>query len=145
VVEIETSHGRAYAQYTHEHRDPPRMGALIRVLPGLHGTRPKTFDQLVLAEERFSVFVPLGAMLNQGIVRIVANEPVPAIKRAFPTFRSRTEIGGEVGPWWMWDGRREWLARPDEQGTPGALNEVWNDAMLIERIEADWHPPLGEN
>jgi hypothetical protein len=52
------------------------MGSLIRVLPGFYRERPDNFNALVDAEERFSVFFPLGAALNRGIFRIVASEPV---------------------------------------------------------------------
>ena len=37
VPEFETSRGRVYLQYTHEH---PDFGALARVLPGAHRERP---------------------------------------------------------------------------------------------------------
>ena len=56
VIEIETPKGLAYAQYTHEHRDPPRYGSLLRILPGIYSQRPSDFAALVAEEERFSVF-----------------------------------------------------------------------------------------
>jgi hypothetical protein len=144
VIEIATPAGVAYAQYTHEHRDPPRYGSLLRILPGLYETPPHV-TALVQQEERFRVFFPLGAALNRGIFRIVANEDVPLSKQAFPLFRSRTvvkDVG--AGPWYMWDGTREWRARKRERGTPRALHEVWNDTLLIERIASGWSPPEEE-
>src|SRR5690348_2923190 len=98
VVEVETPRGLAYAQYTHEHRDPPRMGSLLRVLPGLYEKRPAAFDSLVEQEERFWVFFPLGAATRRQLVRIVGNEPLPVPKRPFPVFRARNGFG----PWWLW-------------------------------------------
>jgi len=35
IIEIPTSKGLAYAQYTHNHKQRPHFGALIRVLDGL--------------------------------------------------------------------------------------------------------------
>jgi hypothetical protein len=40
VLEIETTKGLAYFQYTHQH---PVYGGLIRVLPGLYAERPAHF------------------------------------------------------------------------------------------------------
>jgi ribosomal protein L34E len=137
VIEVETPGGLAYAQYTHEHRDPPRYGSLLRVLPGLYETRPAAFARLVEEEERFWVFFPVGAATRRQIVRIVANETVAEAKRPFPVFRARNAVGG---PWWMWDGKREWRARPGDTWTPRALSEVWNDTLLIKRIATGWVP-----
>jgi hypothetical protein len=61
VIEIETPAGLGYAQYTHEHREPPRFGSLLRVLPGIFAERPSDFKPLLVQDERFSIFFPLGA------------------------------------------------------------------------------------
>jgi hypothetical protein len=53
VIEIPTPRELAYAQYTQEHREPPRHGSLLRVLPGLYGRRPDDLRTLV-EQERFS-------------------------------------------------------------------------------------------
>jgi hypothetical protein len=140
VIEIETPKGLAYALYTHEHREQPRYGSLLRVLPGLHRERPSDFARLVEEDERFSVFFPLGAALNRRIVRIVANEEIPKAKRSFPTFRSREVSNGIAGPWWIWEGKKERLARRRDKWTPRALHEIWNDTLLIERIASGWTP-----
>jgi hypothetical protein len=140
VIEVETPKGLAYALYTHQHREPPRYGALLRVLPGLYSERPADFAGLVQEEERFSVFFPLGSALSRRIVRIVANEKIPESKRPFPIFRSRMVIEGVAGPWWLWDGGRERLAGQHDTWTPRALLEVWNDSLLIERIASGWAP-----
>jgi hypothetical protein len=47
IIEIPMPQGFAYAQYTHKHTDPPRFGALIRVMPGLFPSRPITFAPLL--------------------------------------------------------------------------------------------------
>jgi hypothetical protein len=140
VIEIETPRGFAYAQYTHEHREPPRYGSLLRVLPGLLAERPESFQQLVLQEERFLVFFPLGAATKRRIVRIVANESIPEAKRPFPIFRSRLVSDGLEGPWYIWDGKKSRLARRRDRWTPRAVLAVWNDTFLIERITEDWSP-----
>jgi len=137
IIEVATPRGFAYAQYTHEHRDPPRHGSLLRVLPGLFGEPATEFAELVEQEERFWVFFPLGAATHRRLIRIVANKPVPKAKQPFPIFRSRNSV---AGPWWMWDGKREWRARSRDRWTPRALASVWNDTLLIERVAAGWMP-----
>lgn len=34
IVEIPTKNGLAYAQYTHNHTEPPKYGQLLRVFEG---------------------------------------------------------------------------------------------------------------
>jgi hypothetical protein len=143
VVEIPTPEGLAYAQFTHKHDAPPRMGALIRVLPGLFRERPADFRELAELQERFFVFFPLGAACNRRIVTIVANEAIPASAIRFPRLRAAGFIdrSGKVHDWWVFDGVKEERV--------GALTaeiarlspcEVWNDTLLIERIASGWSP-----
>jgi hypothetical protein len=140
VIEIETPKGLAYAHYTHRHREPPRYGSLLRVLPGLHERRPSDFARIVEQDDRFSVFFPLGAAANRRLVRIVANEVIPDAKQAFPVFRSRAIIGDRVGPWHIWDGKVDRLARRRDRWTRHAVRAVWNDTLLINRIASGWSP-----
>jgi hypothetical protein len=58
------SRGLANVQYTHEHREPPRYGSLLRGVSGLHERQPKDLTSLVEQEDRFSVFFPLAQHLH---------------------------------------------------------------------------------
>lgn len=137
VIEIPTLQGLAYSQFTHKH---PKYGALLRVMPGLFDFRPYKFDDIVLLEPQFSTFFPLGAACSRGILRVVANESICATLRVFPTFRTSVKgIDGTWGPWWLWDGDKEWKIgklKP-ELATLPPLGIV-NDTLLIERITAGW-------
>ncbi|MES2321530.1 MAG: hypothetical protein V4633_04650 [Pseudomonadota bacterium] len=137
VIEIPTPQGLAYSQFTHKH---PSYGALLRVMPGLFDSRPERFNDLVLAVPQFSSFFPLGAACNRGILRVVANESISALNRAFPTFRAAVKgKDGEVGAWWLWDGDKEWLIgklKPGMEALPP--RGVINDTLLIERIICGW-------
>ncbi|MHB1381610.1 MAG: hypothetical protein ACYCXJ_05245, partial [Thermoleophilia bacterium] len=88
------------------------------------------------------VFVPLGAMVNRDIVKVVANEPIPEENREFPLFRGGNEDSdGKVRVWWLWDGEKSWKVgeiTAEQRNLP--IKEILNDTMLIKRIEDGWTP-----
>ena len=45
VIEIPTPKGLGYAQYVLRYTEPPRYGALVCVLPGLHKKRPSDLSK----------------------------------------------------------------------------------------------------
>jgi hypothetical protein len=147
VVEIKTKRGLAYAQYALR---KPRWGALIRVLPGFHNTRPDEFAVLVKQSERFVTFFPLQAAIDRQLFEIVAHEPVPASAHKLPLFRAAGHIDREgfIHDWWLWDGEKSWRIgklNPEQRKLP--IQEVVNDTLLIQRIEEEWTPekqPLRE-
>ena len=138
VIEIGTSRGLAYAQFTHKH---PAYGALLRVLPGFYLSRPEDFSALTLAKPQFSTFFPLGSACSKGIVQVVANEAILESLRMFPTFRSSVKgQDGRWGAWWLWDGEKEWKIgdlHPGMEELP--VRGVINDTLLVERIVSGWH------
>jgi hypothetical protein len=140
VIEIPTPKGFAYAQFTH--KPPQKYGALLRVLPGLFPQRPSDFAELVLQRPVFSTFFPLGAACNRGIVTVVASEAIPPHATALPIFRNShvDRTGNQVGPWFLWDGKREWRVKSlsDQQLRDYPPLGIWNDTLLIERILAGW-------
>ena len=140
VIEITTKKGLAYAQYVLRNSE---MGALIRVLPGFHETRPITFSEVVARPERFVTFLPLQAAIQRDIFKIIANEPVPEQSRKLPLFRARGHIDREgfVHDWRLWDGEKSiriGKLGPEQRKLP--IKEIWNDTLLIERIEEGWTP-----
>jgi hypothetical protein len=137
VIEIPTPEGLAYAQFTHQHQV---YGALLRVMPGLHSSRPESLNQLVLGVPQFSTFFALGAACNRGIVRVVANEPISTSLIEFPTFRMSVKgRDGEWGPWWLWDGVEEWKIGKLNAGMVALpIRGIINDTLLVERIISGW-------
>lgn len=142
VIEIKTKKGLAYAQYTYKHDKPPRLGALIRVLPGFFKKRPSSFSELVKEKERFIAFFPLGAYVHRKVVSIVGNEPLPDEWKELPLFRDGIEDPetGKVTVWWLWDGEKSWKVGEltSEQRKLPVKPGTWNDIMLIHRIESGW-------
>lgn len=137
VIEIGTPLGLAFAQFTHKHHT---YGALLRVLPGLYASRPESLSELSLTEPQFSTFFPLGSACSKGIVQIVGNEAISESLRMFPTFRTSVKgQDGRWGPWWLWDGHKEWKIgqlQPGMEALPPRA--VINDTLLIERIVSGW-------
>ena len=138
IIEIRTSRGLAYAQYTHEHSAPPRYGSLIRVLPGFYNETPESFDSLVEGPHVFMVFFPVGAAMRRGIVRRVANLPVPPHLRDFPVFRCgiANPTTGTRRDWWLWDGEKEWhVGTLTEEQKSFPIRQNVNHEMLVVMVE----------
>lgn len=141
VLQILTSQGVAYAQVTHKH---PEYGFLIRVFPGFHKEQPKDFSVIVKSEPQFSSFFVVQSAVNQGLLAVVANVPIPESLQAFPMFRSRA--GGPGGSLWLWDGRelfrleREISSEELKYSTRGIISAP----LLVERIEKNYRPETHE-
>jgi hypothetical protein len=143
IVEIVTSTGLAYAQYTHEHSKPPGYGSLLRVLPGVYPERPAKLSELCEKKEQFTMFFPLHVKLKQqgGVFKIIANEVIPEWAKPFPVFRrGLPDRAGKVHEWWLWDGEKGWkvgkLTREELHSYP--YLGVANQAALIQMIENGW-------
>lgn len=140
VVEIRTSKGLAYALYTHKHK---MYGALLRVFGRIYEVAPNDVTATIEGAPSFSTFFPLGAAVNRNIVSISGNVAVPSKLQPFPLFRNGVvdPITGKVGTWWLWDGEKEWRVGTlaSEQRKLPILG-VWNDTMLVKRIETGWTP-----
>lgn len=143
VIEIPTSKGLAYAQYTHQHRT---HGGLIRVFDAVFETRPGDFSEVVKGPVRFSTFFPVRAAVSRGIFKVVAHEKIAPHNQPFPIFRNgvpdpKTK---KVAVWWLWDGEKSWKVgeiTPEQRKLP--IEEVLNDTMLVQRIEEGWRPETG--
>lgn len=138
LIEIRTKRGLAYAQFTHKH---PTHGALLRILEGFYSDTPTDLVALANTRSTFQTFFPLAATIKRGTVSIVGNAPIPEDARAFPIFRNGVAdpLTKVVKDWWLWDGQKEWMVgdlTPEQWKYP--LEAVWNDTLLIERIEEDW-------
>ena len=71
VLEVRTSRGLAYVQYTHYQKP---LGALIRVLPGFHQSRPTDWAQLAKTKELYFVFCPIETLVDRGLLLVASNE-----------------------------------------------------------------------
>ena len=104
VVEVATEGGLAYLQVTHLH---PAYPEVVRVLAGLHETRPDDLNLLVNLPTRFHAITPLAAGISGGQLtgELVGRIAVPDSDREFPQFRTPIrDRSGEIVYWWLWDG-----------------------------------------
>jgi hypothetical protein len=138
VVEIKTAKGLVYAQYVHKHK---QYGSLLRVFGDFHNVRPNGFAELVKNKPTFMCFFPLNAAVDRGIVSIVDNVELPTEAQAFPVFRAGVidPSTRKVRVWWLWDGEKEWrVSDLNAEQRKFPIRGVWNDTLLIERIESGW-------
>ncbi|GAB4191658.1 MAG: hypothetical protein Tsb0015_13620 [Simkaniaceae bacterium] len=143
VIEIPTSKGLTYVQYTHRHSEPPVFGDLIRVLQGFYEKRPsrKELEEIVKKPHRFSTFFPVKYTVARNIFENVGHFEIPEFAQKFPTFKNATGLKVKFDPdeanWWLWDGEKEWkvgkLSREEQMKYPELA--VYNDTGLIHAIE----------
>ncbi|MAZ20245.1 hypothetical protein [Roseovarius sp.] len=142
VIQILTSGGVAYGQFTHKHG---RFGPLLSVFDGFYAKAPDNFSQVVAERPNFNTFFPLQPALNEGLLSVVANVPVAASNSEFPKFRTRVVTpDGQCGPWWIWDGENEEML--ERELTPSemrySLRGIISAPLLLERIEQGYRPEI---
>jgi co-chaperonin GroES (HSP10) len=140
VIEIPTKKGIALAQYTHQHKT---FGALIRVFKKLYSSLDtEDLANSVTDEVLFSTFFPLQAAINMKIFKVMTNQQITAELQKFPIFRDGLpNKSGIVHNWWLWDGETETPIGPlSEEQKKFPIRALWNDTILIERIESRWTP-----
>lgn len=135
VLQILTSQGVACAQVTHKH---PEFDYLIRIFSGFYDAQPEDFAAVVNNGIQFSAFIVVQSAVNQGLLSVVGNAPVPDSLQAFPMFRSRN--GGPGGSIWLWNGSESFrLDRdllPEEMKYP--TEGIISAPLLVERIENNY-------
>lgn len=138
VVEIPTSKGLAYALYTHWNKE---FGYLIQVLENLHRVRPKNIQEIFHGPISIVTFFPLQTAMRMGMVAVVGNIQIPDRLSKFPIFRAGfvSPATGKVSDWWFWDGEKEWrVGKITDKQKEMPIRAIWNDTMLIHRIESGW-------
>jgi len=144
VVEVPTSKGFAYVQYTHEHTGPgTKWGSVIRVLNGFYKVRPdlKEIKRIVNSQHRFTTFCQVHYALNLGDWERIGNFPFPKFAQEFPVFKSMKYLFKRPNPeeadWYLWDGEKEWkvgkLSLEEQMKYPKMGS--YNDTGLIQAIE----------
>ena len=142
VVEIATTKGLAYAQYSHDHAE---YGSLIRVLPGFFAQRPEDVCAVAQQPETFFTFYPVNVAARRKAICIVGRCPVPESARPFPLLR---HTGGkdratQEMTWLLWDRNGVAAARVKElteEQKRMSTAEICNHEALVEMITTGWTP-----
>ncbi|MFA0809793.1 hypothetical protein [Microbulbifer epialgicus] len=140
LIEIPTQKGLSYAHYTHKDKV---CGQLIFVYKGFYHKRPNNLKEILTKEVQFYTFFPLTSAVNHGDMTFVENIPLVEHEVKFPLFRTgmadpKTK---KIEDWWIWDGKnsvRVGTLDNDQKKLPP--RGVWNDTLLIKRIEDQWSP-----
>ena len=142
MIEIPTSKGLAYVQYTHEHKIPPSFGSLIRVLQGFYKTRllDKELGKIVKEPHRFQTFCSVHYGVNLGEWERVGNFPVPDFAQKFPIFKSTNALpksDPQNVTWWLWNGEKSHKAGKlsIEEQRKYPEKAIYNDTGLVHAIE----------
>ncbi len=141
ILEITTSRGLVYLQYTHEHE---WAYSVVGLLPGYHVERPTSFVDLVNQPERyvFQYFVP--DAVRRGEMEVVGSEDVPERCKPWPWFRMPIEYDFENGLitcWRFGNHKESYQARtltPELLRVP--IHGIPSPVMLRERLESNWQP-----
>ncbi|MBO9123004.1 MULTISPECIES: hypothetical protein [unclassified Rhizobium] len=140
VFEINTARGEAYVQFMQKNK---LMGSAIRVLPGTYVGGNSDIESLVRTDAGYWIFFPLSAALKAKVVRRVGAFEIPSHSKKLPLFRSGVvdPATGRIENWWLWDGENSRMvgAITDEQRRL-PIKSIWNDTLLVERIEQGWSP-----
>jgi hypothetical protein len=135
IIEIKTSRGLSYAQYTHKHS---QYGALLRVFEKAFAIRPTDFSQVVLLPVACVTVFPLGAACSRGIVTAVSNHPIQT-PTEFPKFRAGVvDRAGKYNDWWLWGGKTDvhiGAPKPGQEELPirGVINDTLSGAQTASR------------
>jgi hypothetical protein len=144
IIEIPTSKGLAYAQYTHKHE---KYGTLIRVFDGIFKSRPLDFTELTKKRHKYFMFSPIQPPINKGSFFIVGNTGIPEEARKFPIFRSGLpDRNGKIEKWWLFDGNKDWWVgklTPELRALP--LEGIFTETALVYAIENGWTPETDIN
>jgi len=140
VFEISTASGQAYLQFMQKNK---LMGPAMRVLPGTYVDGNPDIGSLVRTAAGYWIFFPLAAALKAKILRPVGAFEIPSHAEKLPIFRSGVvdPATGRVENWWLWDGENSRMVGAiTEEQRKLPIKSIWNDTLLVERIEQGWSP-----
>jgi hypothetical protein len=136
VLEIPTSAGYRYAQYTHRHK---RYGCLLRVFEFVSLVPAASFDFVAETISTFPIFSFVSEAVKAGKFRIVAHAPISRAHSVFPVFRCAV-VGlqpDRVLSWILWDGDREWqVSQLSEQDARLPVLIHADPAGIVEILES---------
>lgn len=150
IVEIKTPAGLGYVQYTHE--TTPKLGELVRVLPGLYESRPTDFVELARQRELYFVFYFMNYSLRAGWAEVVSNQPIPQWAKTPPMMRhaAASDGFGRVIRWRILSAasqltpdvliRTPLLTELTPEQKRLSIREIWPHKAMIRELARCWTP-----
>lgn len=138
VFVINTKKGNAYLQFVYDNKN---ICELVRILPGLYQQQPD-ISKLVLLKEKYCIHFPIKGAAKKGIVINVGNYPIP-INFEIPN-NMRTDFSDSTGKLISWHiidyntWNRKSVIKLNENQIRLSPFEIWNDTLLVERLEDEW-------
>jgi hypothetical protein len=147
VIEIKTSKGLAYAQYTHDGEGDDYTGfEIMRQIEGFYPDRPTDFHNVIAQKTRYHFHFFLKHALKDKAFEAVGNFPVPQKDQEIPKFRTGLNdprndnrvVGGFV-----FQGTKTIRAPTfTEEQFRLSMGGVWGYPLLVENLEIGWRPEL---
>lgn len=135
IIEIRTDKGLAHVHLTHDHESYPPV---IRLLEGLHQTRPADLERHAAENVRMTAMIPIEtALARLGLGHEKAGHlELPQAERRFPTFRTPIrDKRGEVIYWWFWDGQGlSYATELDEEQKTMPLRDVMSSDQFLQEL-----------
>ncbi len=139
VLEILTSAGYRYAQYTHRHK---RYGCLLRVFEFVSLVPVTSFNFVAETISTLPVFSFVSEAVKAGKFQIAAHAPISPAHSVFPVFRCAV-VGHQpdrVLSWILWDGDREWqVSQLSEEEAQLPVLLLADPAAIVDILESRQH------
>lgn len=133
---IKTSIGNSYLHYIN---DTPNMSSLCRVIYKLE-SEDNIETQIECIKENFSIHFPIKSALKKRIIFLKGNAPLPKnfqepLKFRTIEVRNNQKLLHLVDRYTWKRNQVDTFSNNDLELNPWG---IWNDSLLIERIENDW-------
>jgi hypothetical protein len=147
VIEIKTSKGLAYAQYTHDGEGDNYLGfEIMRQISGFYPTRPSNFDDVITETTLYHFYFFLKHSLKDKAFDAVGVFTVPEKDKITPKFRSGLEDPRNdnrvVGGWILQGAKTIRIPQFGPDHFRLSTGGVWGYPLLAERLEIGWLPEL---
>jgi Regulator of ribonuclease activity B len=147
IIEIKTSKGLAYAQYSHDGEGDNYLGfEIMRQIAGFYPTRPSNFDDVISEATVYHFYFFLKHALKDKVFEVIGVFPVPKKDQIMPRFRSGMpdpcNDNRITGGWITQGGRTTRVHVFTEEQHKMSMGGVWGYPLLAESLEIGWRPEL---
>jgi hypothetical protein len=147
VIELKTSKGLTYAQYTHVYKEDKMQGfQVMRLIEGFFPSRPTDMARVIELPTNYNFVFLLKFSMKKKLCMNVGVFSVPQKDQVTPKFRSGINDPRDdhrVRGGWIIDGKKSFqvpLFTPDQLKLP--MTSVLGIPVLTEYIEIGWRPEI---